>query len=295
MSRVVAFVRRQGGFCTRAEVLLATSRHEVDDALTCGEIVWISRGRYGLPDLDQAVATAHGLRGVLSHLSAAAWHGWNVKTLPDRTHVTLPRRRHLGKAPPVHLHRADLRAGDVVGGICTSVRRTLADCLRTLPPDEALTVCDSALRSGVERADLDAVLATTHGPGRPGVVRAVQHADGGAANPFESCLRSIAIDAQGLQVRPQVLIHGSRRRARPDLVDERLMIVIEADSFEWHGGREQLVRDTRRYNDLVVDGWLVLRFAYEDVMFRPDEVSEVLQAAVDARTQVGPRARIIRV
>ncbi|MCW2868028.1 MAG: hypothetical protein JWR20_2216 [Marmoricola sp.] len=292
MSRVVAFVRRQGGFCTRAEVLDATSRHEVDDALSCGQIVWISRGRYGLPDLDRAIATAHGLRGVLSHLSAAAWHGWEVKTPPEHTHVTLPRRRHLGTAPPVHLHRADLRP-DEVDGISTSVRRTLADCLRSLPFDEALAVADSALRHGVAPEDLDAVAANTHGPGRAGVVRAARHADGRAANPFESCLRAIAIVVEGLDVSPQVLIRGSRRRARPDLVDEALKIVVEADSFAWHGGREELVRDTRRYNDLAVDGWLVLRFSYEDVMFRPDEVAEVLRAAVDARTQVRPGARIV--
>ena len=72
------------------------------------------------------------------------------------------------------------------------------------------------------------------------------------------------------------------------------MIVLEADSFEWHGGREQLVRDARRYNDLAVDGWLVLRFSYEDVMFRPGRVAEVLGAAVDARTQVRGGVRIVR-
>ena len=54
--------------------------------------------------------------------------------------------------------------------------------------------------------------------------------------------------------------------ARPDLVDDGLRIVLEADSFEWHGGRASLARDARRYNLLVVNGWVVLRFAWEQVM-----------------------------
>ena len=73
---------------------------------------------------------------------------------------------------------------------------------------------------------------------------------------------------------------------RPDLVDERLKMVLEAESFEWHGGRAELKRDARRYNLLVVDGWIVLRFSWEDVMFDRDYVLDVLRAVVDARTQV---------
>jgi very-short-patch-repair endonuclease len=55
--------------------------------------------------------------------------------------------------------------------------------------------------------------------------------------------------------------------ARPDLVDEDLRLVLEADSFEWHGDRVALRDDARRYDLMVVNGWRVLRFAWEDVMF----------------------------
>ncbi len=79
---------------------------------------------------------------------------------------------------------------------------------------------------------------------------------------------------------------------RPDLVDDRLRIVLEADSFEWHGGRSALARDARRYNTLVVDGWLVLRFAWEDVMHDPRYVRAVLVAATalaEMLTKATPR------
>ena len=84
----------------------------------------------------------------------------------------------------------------------------------------------------------------------------------------------------GLVVRPQVSIREPDIVARPDLVDVRLRIVLEADSFEWHGGRSQLSADARRYNLLVVNGWWVLRFSYEHVMLQPDFVRRVLLAMV---------------
>ena len=69
-----------------------------------------------------------------------------------------------------------------------------------------------------------------------------------AANPFESVLRSICDDVPGLRVRPQVEIHDPHFLGRPDLVDDELRLVLEADSFEWHGGRAALARDASRYN-----------------------------------------------
>ena len=70
-----------------------------------------------------------------------------------------------------------------------------------------------------------------------------------------------------------------RRVVRPDLVDERLKLVVEADSFEHHGSRKALVIDCARYDNLVADGWTVLRFAWEQVMFQAAWVRSTLVAA----------------
>ena len=89
---------------------------------------------------------------------------------------------------------------------------------------------------------------------------------------------------------PQV---GSVERSAStyDLISwiSRLRIVLEADSFEWHGDRAALRRDARRYDLLVANGWTVLRFAWEDVMHDQDWVRSVL-AAVVGRTE-RPAAR----
>ncbi|MEO6143544.1 MAG: DUF559 domain-containing protein [Dermatophilaceae bacterium] len=70
---------------------------------------------------------------------------------------------------------------------------------------------------------------------------------------------------------------------RPDLVDEELRIVVEADSFEHHGLRRALAIDCARYDNLVSDGWTVLRFAWEQVMYQPDWVLHCLNAVTRRR------------
>ena len=158
-------------------------------------------------------------------------------------------------------------------------------CGRRLPFDEALAIADSALRDGFPRQSLLDLSAAARGPGSARLRRVAALADGRAANPFESVLRALSLEVPGLEVEPQVHIRGDLDlSARSDLVDRRLRVVLEADSFEWHGDRAALRRDARRYDRLVANGWLVLRFAWEDVMHDQDWVRAVMRATV-VRTQ----------
>lgn len=287
---VVEELVKLGGVASRSALISLTSRAEVDRALRAGDVIAPARGRYALPSADEAVAQAHLLGGVLSHESAALWHGWAVKAVPSVPHITVPRKRKVpaGLRVGVDLHRGDLLPEDVAGGIATSVELTLTQCLRTSEPDAALAVADSALRAGVPAATLRRVAMTARGPGSVRVKRIVSVADADAANPFESVLRSLALEVPGLHVVPQLSVQSLGCRARPDLVDERLGIVIEADSFAWHGDRAALRRDSRRYDLLVASGWIVLRFAWEDVMHDQDFVRRVLMTVVtlvEERTQ----------
>jgi len=141
-------------------------------------------------------------------------------------------------------------------------------------------VADSARREGVGASVFDRIADNAKGPGAPQIRRVCRNSNGKAANPFESVLRAITLDVPGLEAQPQVTISDAEFTVRPDLVDERLRVVLEADSFEWHGKRSALASDCRRYNMLVINGWIVLRFCYEDVMFHSDEVRRVLLAVV---------------
>ena len=275
-----------GGVATRAALVGQTSRAEVDRALARSEVVVVARGRYALAGAEEALVAAHRLTGVVSHLSAALHWGWEVKLPPEQPDVTLPRNRKTKAAQVVGLnvHRADLPVDDTEGMV-TSRDRTLVDCLRSEPFDSGLAVADSALRHGFSPARMAALARDARGPGARKVKDVVAFASPDADNPFESALRAITRDVVGLAVRPQVTIRAPGFLGRPDLVDERLGVVLEADSFAWHGDRAALRRDARRYNRFVVNGWLVLRFSWEDVMFHPDWVREVLVAVVAERTQ----------
>ena len=94
-------------------------------------------------------------------------------------------------------------------------------------------------------------------------------------------MRAIALDVRGLRLAPQVPVRGVGFWVQPDLVDRERRLVVEADSFAWHGDRRALREDARRYNNLVVRGWRVLRFAWEDVMHDPSYVRSTLEALQD--------------
>jgi very-short-patch-repair endonuclease len=269
-----------GGVATRSALVRVAGRSAVDRALATGAVVVVRRGWYTVPELASAESVARAAGGLLCLESAALHHGWAVKQVPDLPHVVLARGR---RVPRGLEHRGVWHRGDVASddrdGAATGRELTLTQCSRSLAFDAALAVADSARRSG-EAAMLARVGRLARGPGAPRIRRVVAESRGEAANAFESVLRALCLDVPGLRVRPQVLLTSVRPWVRPDLVDEHHRIVIEADSFAWHGDRAALRRDARRYDLLVVDGWLVLRFCWEDVMFEQDHVREVLAAAV---------------
>lgn len=285
---VVTVIERFGGLASRAELIRATSRADVDRALGAGAVVRVGQGRYVLPGTDDAAALAFKLNGHLSHTNAALHHGWEVKTVPEVPHVVFPRKRNVSVVGrrQVVIHRAELGPDDV-SGIATSRELTLMQCLRSLPDDEALAIADSALRHG-EDATLRRVVASVRGAGSAKVRRIAAEADARAANPFESVTRAICLQVPGLRVTPQVVLTTDHYWACPDLVDRERRIIVECESWEWHGDRKGFLKDVRRYTLLSADGWTVLRFTWDDVMLRPAWVHEVLcrVVRVDARTEV---------
>ena len=279
ISRLMAVL---GGVADRKTLVRVTSRRAFEEALAAGEIVRVSRGRYVVPAVQKGTELAHAVTGHVCLASAALAHGWKVKVVPARPQIAVPKDRRLPDTTRrlMEVHWVDLAHTDVEG-LATNASRTLEMCGRRLPFDEALSIADSALREGFPRQALLDLAASAVGPGSARLRRVARHADGRAANPFESTLRAIAAGVPGLAVEPQVWIEGLLQlNVRCDLVDVRLRLVLEADSFEWHGDRAALRLDARRYDLLVANGWTVLRFAWEDVMHDPAWVASVLVATV---------------
>jgi very-short-patch-repair endonuclease len=285
--KLIAAIGRCGGISDAATLIRLTSRTQLEKATMRGVIVKDARGRYALPTAEIGLRTANQLSAVISHTSAAAHWGWEMKVVPGRPTVTVPRKRKV----PAHVRKdvdvfwRTLEPVPIAPGQATPPLQTVIDCARWLPFDEALAIADSALRHcSVTSDQLLAATSSISGRGSPAVVRVLRAANGRADNPFESALRATSLQVPGLRLVPQVEIRSQgRRMVRPDLVDEVLRIVAEADSFEHHGSRRALAVDCARYDNLVADGWTVLRFAWEQVMYQPDWVLGCLNAVTRRR------------
>jgi len=279
----VIAVRYRGGDATTGELLPLTTRWRLEDAVRAGRLSRPVRGRYVLPTLPAPERATAAARGVLSHLSAAVAWEIPVVAVPALVHVTVPHGAKPVRQPGVQVHRSTtLTCEDVADGITTPIR-TVLDCAAVLPFAEALAVADGALGMSYVRPDeLRAAARATKGPGRARRIAVADAADRRADNPFESSLRAVVL-SRGIEgFIPQHPVRlRTGRVVHVDLGAPGRRLALEADSYEHHGTRSALVRDCERYDELVVAGWRVLRFAYEQVMFRPDWVGGVLAAAVE--------------
>jgi very-short-patch-repair endonuclease len=273
--QAVEALTRLGGTGGARALLRLTSRRSVRRAVARGEILRPARGRYALPTASEARRAAARLTGVVCLRSAVAAHGWELAFQPERPDVAVPRGR---RVPPevrdeLHVVWMNLAEDDIASGVTTPLR-TVVDCARRLSFTEALAVADAALRSGDVTPEELAAL-NVRGAGAAAVRRVLRNADARAANPFESVLRALCIEA-GLDVEPQAELDLGTGVVHPDLVCHRLRVVVEADSWTFHSGRRAHRRDCARYNLLVVNGWAVLRFTWEQVMHQPGYVRWVL-------------------
>jgi very-short-patch-repair endonuclease len=255
-----------GGAANRPRLReLGVSDRALRTGLAAGDVVRVGRAGYALPGACEGLVAAVALGGVASHGTAAALHGLELWTPPPGPHVTIP----LGSrrtADGVRVHRANLTAAEVdPGRAITAPLRTLVDCGRTLPLLEAVVILDSALRARVVAPErLRRAAEAARGHGAAALRRAVGYADELAGSKLETALR-LLLDMTDARVRTQVRIEGV---GTVDFVlDDR--IVVEADGFEYHCDRAAYRDDRRRANALAERGYVLLRFTWEDVRYRP--------------------------
>jgi very-short-patch-repair endonuclease len=154
----------------------------------------------------------------------------------------------------------------------TRVVRTLAD-LRRLPRAALVSLLDSALHQDrCPIADLQAV---------PALATALALADGRSESPLETRLR-LVLTAAGLAPEElQFVLRSAAGRflARLDMAWPGRRPAVEADG-RGHDQPEALYRDRDRQNDIVLEGWTMLRFTWSDVTQRPAQVVALMRAAL---------------
>lgn len=229
-----------------------------------GSIEQRTRGRYALPAATESRKAASGITAVVCLWSAAAYHEWELKTQPAKPEVMVRRGRKLSpeQRAAVAVHWANLADDQVEHGVTTPLR-TIVDCARILPFDEALAVADSALRSEPS----------------PGQTSTPSTSAVPAPTPYAGCWRT----PTSAQPTPSSLC-SARCASRPDSSSSRkppstwVRVTCTPTSCAtcsdwcWRPTRGPFTRPARRtgatarYNLLVIRGWRVLRFTWEQVM-----------------------------
>ena len=255
-------------------------------------------------------------RPVVSHVSAAVVHGlpfWHSEM--PAVHITRDRSAKARRGPRLQAHRAALFEDEavLVGGLrVTSVARTVVDCARILPFENAVVLADAALGRGlVGRAELERqVRRHARVPGAKSADEVVAFADGRSSGIGTSRSR-VLFRATGLpcpEVRFAVpdmtdLAGGSGGRAESDFAYPGNRVVGEFDGWEEFGRllgpgpeppgphRELAIAAERaRHRLLVAAGWRVVRWTWADLA-RPaamiERMWEALAGSADGGAQAG--------
>jgi very-short-patch-repair endonuclease len=292
------FARHQDNLVTRAQALsVGLSKDQLWRRVRNGHLVEVQPRVYRLRFADagarQAIrAAVMSSGGAASHLSAAWLHGL-VSGAPGRPHVSLPRDRGF-RGRGVEVHRPcdwspeDL--GEVEGITVTGPVRTVVDVGASVTATRLLRIVERGLNQELFTVeDVKRRLASLARQGRTGAgplrqLLAVRSADLAAS---ESDLESLLWDVIRRSELPlperQVPVEFAGRRYRLDLAYRAERIALEGDGFGVHTRRATFVRDHRRQNDLLLAGWLVIRFTWEHIVQRPDYLVETVQAALEAR------------
>jgi predicted transcriptional regulator of viral defense system len=292
---LVALAGRQHGVVGLAQLRsLGLSRSGVRTRVASGRLHRVHGGVYALgrPQLSakgywMAAVMACGLDALLSHRSAAALHGLML-TAQTRIDVTVPRRSSRAR-PGIRIHRSTC-LGPVdhalVDGIpCTSVERTLLD-LATLVDSPVLErACDQA--EVLRVLDMHAIRELlARRAGQPGVARlraileAGQVGENIPRNELEE--RFLRLCRGGELPLPEVNVWMTvaGEEMQVDFVWHEQRVIVETDGFGTHGTRQAFHRDRRRDQLLVLAGWQVVRFTWDQVTGEPGYVLEVVRKLV---------------
>lgn len=283
--RVAIVASSQYGLVTRAQLLDAgLSGGAISRRVAAGRLHRLHQSVYAVghtaPRREArwlAAVLACGDGAVLSHRSAAGLWALTDDRSAD-LHVTVPttsgRRR-----PAITIHRAHLIPADrrVVAGIAvTSPARTLAD-LSTSVSDEQFT---RLVREAQFRRLLDPHAVTELIGRRPCRKLAALIADN-AVTQTELEDRLLAICDRALIGRPRTQHKLNGRWL--DFVWPEQRVVVETDGWQSHSTRAVFQADRAISNSLQLEGWIVLRFTYDDLTRRPASVVRAIRRALGPR------------
>jgi Uncharacterized protein conserved in bacteria len=287
---LAALAAEQDGVFSRAQARRAGfSYYRIGHRVASGDWIELYGGRalrsaHTILDahgLDRAALFATGARSMLGGPSAARW--WTIDVPWPQPFILVPlssRREPVG----ITVRRAQVDDADVGlrdGLLLTSRASTIVDCLRVVSHRTGVALLDRALQQRWLTFD-DLVVRTQGLVGRPGAAKLVRHirvAQPGTRSEAERTMARLLRRAGLTGWQANVALDGV---GVLDFAFFAQRLAIEIDGRAWHSAGDRFQSDRSRQNKLVLLGWTVLRFTWDDLMHRPDEVIRQVRAALEA-------------
>lgn len=288
--QLVALAAEQDGVFSRAQAHKAGfSYYRISRRVERGEWVELYRGRalrsahtiLGARGLDRAALLATGARSMLGGPSAARW--WAIDVPWPEPFILVPessRREPAG----ITVGRAPTDDKDIVareGCLLTSRPYTIVDCLRVVPFRVGVSLLDRALQQRWLTFD-DLIRRTQQLVSRPGVATLVRHirvARPGTRSEAERTMARLLGKAGLTGWQANLPLDGI---GVLDFAFVAQRVAIEIGGRAWHSAGDRFQSDRSRQNRLILLGWTVLRFTWEDLVERPDEVIREVRLALGA-------------
>ncbi|HUG32447.1 MAG TPA: type IV toxin-antitoxin system AbiEi family antitoxin domain-containing protein [Acidimicrobiia bacterium] len=285
--RVLDLASHQGGYIRRDQLFsLGLSPSAVDRRVNEGAIILVTPGVYLVIPSNDHIDLIHGAvlalpDAIVSHQSAT--HLLHFPRLPELKPTVVVPSHTTHRFPGVVVRRCDdLIDSDVVdveGIAVTGATRTFFDLGGVLRFREFDAIGESLVIAG--RMDLDEFEQMTRRlarRGKPGSraardfleIRAGSHR---RATVLERKGRAVLSSAGLPDPRPEFPIPWAPRRRFDDAYPDAAM-AIEWDSRAWHEQRAAMASDRRRDREAAAHGWVVLRFTWDEVTQRPNEIVE---------------------
>ena len=264
------------------------SKYDIATAVSEADVRRVRRSWLVTPECDarRVAAAAHG--GRLTCVSAAAERGLWVPSPPtgggtssSTVHIAVPGTSSRHEAEGVMLHWALGPAP--VGRNMTEepILNVLFHVAHCLPRRDALAVWESAISRGLTDTGVLRGVAWRRTRATEIAELSSSLSDSGLETRFVDGMRQT-----GVAVRQQVWIDGHP-------VDGLIgvSLVVQIDGFAHHSSAADRRRDLAADARLVVRGYVVLRFDYQQILFDWEHVRETILTAMAQGAHLRPVAR----
>jgi very-short-patch-repair endonuclease len=286
---IVDLATRQRGLVTWGQLQsLGVGRRTVERWVASGRLRRVHRSVYvlGPQPLTRhgrwlAAVLARGPGAVLSHASAAAL--WGLAGDRRDVDVTAPQGRRGMGGSGIRLHRGHLSRNEwmIREGIpVTSVARTLFDLAETLGRPQLKNAWDEAGRLRLLRLRQVAMVCERH-PNRPAHAPIVSllaaeqlYDDERRRSPLEDRFAEFVVAHRLPPPQTNVLVGGDE----VDALWPAAGLIVELDSWEFHGHRAAFEKDRDRDADHLITGYRTIRVTHRRLDGEADRLAAQIRA-----------------